>query len=156
MVFPEYGEYDGVGLAGLVRAGEVSAREVLEEAIRRAEAVNPALNFLCHKAYDDARRAADDPALPDGPFKGVPWLVKELATAWAGPRPRRSTASLPATRGAAKEVPRMPENPPPGRAAAMSEPGAAKSTCVPRQASGSTRSRRSTPVTEITSGQAAG
>ena len=84
MAFPEYGEYDGVGLAGLVRAGEVSAREVLEEAIRRAEAVNPALNFLCHKAYDDARRAADDPALPDGPFKGVPWLVKELATAWAG------------------------------------------------------------------------
>ena len=54
MAFPEYGEYDGVGLAALVRSGQVSAREVLDEAIRRAEAVNPALNFLCHKAYDDA------------------------------------------------------------------------------------------------------
>ena len=62
MAFPEYGEYDGMGLAALVRSGQVSAREVLDEAIRRAEAMNPALNLLCHKAYDDARRAA--PLLP--------------------------------------------------------------------------------------------
>ena len=45
MAFPEYGEYDGVGLAALVRSGQISAREVLDEAIRRAEAVNPALNI---------------------------------------------------------------------------------------------------------------
>lgn len=84
MAFPEYGDYDGVGLAGLVNTGQVSAGEVLEEAIRRAEAVNPQLNFLAHRAYAVARTAAADPALPAGPLQGVPWLVKELATAWAG------------------------------------------------------------------------
>ncbi|MGD9603679.1 MAG: amidase [Gammaproteobacteria bacterium] len=84
MAFAEYDQYDGVGLAALVRQREISAAEVLEEAIRRAEAVDPVLNFLCHRAYDDARRAAADPALPAGPLQGVPWLVKELATAWSG------------------------------------------------------------------------
>ena len=84
MAFSEYGDYDGVGLSGLIKAGQVSAQEVLEEAIRRAEAVNPQLNFLAHRAYEVARKAAVDPALPEGPLKGVPWLVKELATAWAG------------------------------------------------------------------------
>ena len=84
MAFSEYGDYDGVGLSGLIKDGQVSAQEVLEEAIRRAEAVNPQLNFLAHRAYEVARKAAVDPALPEGPLKGVPWLVKELATAWAG------------------------------------------------------------------------
>ena len=84
MSFSEYGEYDAVGLAALVRVGEVSAVEVMDEAIRRAEGVNPRLGFLAHEAFEQARAAAADPALPDGPFKGVPWLVKELATSWGG------------------------------------------------------------------------
>lgn len=84
MAFTDYDRFDGVGLATLVKAKQVSAREVLDEAIRRAEAINPKLNFLAHKAYDVARRAADDPRLPDGPLKGVPWLLKELATGWEG------------------------------------------------------------------------
>lgn len=84
MAFPEYDQYDGLGLAALIKSKQVSSSEVLEEAIRRAEAVNPALNFLAHRAYEVARKAADDADAPDGPLKGVPWLVKELATAWAG------------------------------------------------------------------------
>lgn len=84
MALPEYDQYDGVGLAALVRAGKLSAREVLDEAITRAEAVNPALNFLSHRAYDLAREVADSPRLPRGPLMGVPWLVKELASSWGG------------------------------------------------------------------------
>jgi amidase len=84
VALPEYDQYDAVGLANLVRGGQLSAREVLEEAITRAEAVNPALNFLAHRAYDVARAAADDPKLPRGPLMGVPWLVKELASMWGG------------------------------------------------------------------------
>ncbi|MGE3846542.1 MAG: amidase [Gammaproteobacteria bacterium] len=84
MAFQEYDQFDAVGLAALVRSSEVSAREVMAEAIARAEQVNPALNFLTHRAYDEALAAADSARLPDGPLKGVPWLVKELASAWAG------------------------------------------------------------------------
>jgi len=84
MAFTEYGDYDGIGLAGLVKNGEVSAREIIDEAIRRAGAINPDLNFLAHEAFAVARAAADDKNLPDGPLKGVPWLVKELASSWAG------------------------------------------------------------------------
>ena len=79
-----YGTQDGLGLAALVKKGEVSAGEVLEEAIRRAEAVNGTLNVLTYKAYEEGRKMAADPALPDGPFHGVPWLVKEIATDWEG------------------------------------------------------------------------
>ncbi len=84
MAFTDYDKYDAIGLAELVTKKQVKPREVIEEAIRRAEAVNPKLNFLTHKAYDVALKAADDPKLPDGPLKGVPWLIKELATGWEG------------------------------------------------------------------------
>ena len=84
MAFPEYEDLDGLGLAELVRNKEVTPGEIMEEAIRRSEALNPALNFLCSDAFDEGRRMAADPNLPDGPFKGVPWLVKELGTAWKG------------------------------------------------------------------------
>ncbi len=84
MTIDNYGDYDATALAGLVRGGEVSASEVIESAIECAEVANPALNFLAHEAYDAGRAAAADPALPDGPLKGVPFLVKELASSWAG------------------------------------------------------------------------
>ncbi len=84
MSFSEYEELDGLGLAELVKTKEITPGEIIEEAIRRAEALNPELNFLSFDAFDEGRRMAADPALPDGPFKGVPWLVKELATAWEG------------------------------------------------------------------------
>ena len=84
MAIAEYDTLDAMGLAALIRARELSPREVMEEAIRRAELVNPALNFIAHRAYDEALAAASNPDLPDGPLRGVPWLVKELATSWAG------------------------------------------------------------------------
>ena len=84
MALNDYDQYDAVGLAALVRNGEVHAREVLEEAIRRAESVNPTLNFLTARGYDAARTAADAAARPRGPLAGVPWLVKELASSWGG------------------------------------------------------------------------
>src|SRR4051812_12294543 len=65
-------------------------------------------------------------------------------------------ASSPATIGAANDVPRTAAKVGDSIAAAISAPGAAKSTCGPRQASSSTFSRASTPVTPITPGYEAG
>ena len=55
--FPDYGDYDALGLADLVRRGEVTPTELLEEAIRRTKAVNPKINAVVYKHYDEARRA---------------------------------------------------------------------------------------------------
>ena len=74
MSFPDYSDHDGLGLADLVRRGEVSAAEVVEAAIERIERHNPTLNAVVHKAYDEARAAAKEP-LPDGPFTGAPLLA---------------------------------------------------------------------------------
>ena len=57
MRFDEYRRHDATALAGLIAKGEVSAKEVLETAIARAEQVNPAINAIVHKQYDQARRA---------------------------------------------------------------------------------------------------
>ena len=76
MNFEEYRRHDGLGLAELVAKGEVTAEEVLEVAIQRAEAVNPKLNGLIIPLYEEARRRAGEPL--EGPFAGVPMLVKDL------------------------------------------------------------------------------
>jgi amidase len=78
MAFAEYDDYDGLGLAHLVRRGEVSPAELLEEAIARVERHNPKLNAVVYKAYDEARASAKG-RLPDGPFKGVPFLIKDIS-----------------------------------------------------------------------------
>ncbi len=83
MGFAEYADHDGLGLAHLVRKGEVSPAELLEEAIGRTEKHNPRLNAVVYKAYDEARRTAKD-KLPDGPFKGVPFLIKDIGMEVAG------------------------------------------------------------------------
>ena len=70
MRFDEYRNLDGVALAKLVADGEVTAAELLELAIARAEAVNPALNGLIIPLYDQAREQAAG-AL-SGPLAGVP------------------------------------------------------------------------------------
>lgn len=75
--FAEYDDYDALGLAALVAAGEVSPGELLDEAIARLEAVNGTLNAVTLKHYDEAR-AAIDAGLPKGPFRGVPFLLKDL------------------------------------------------------------------------------
>jgi Asp-tRNA(Asn)/Glu-tRNA(Gln) amidotransferase A subunit family amidase len=78
MRFDEYRKRDATALAGLIARREVTAGEVLEAAIARAEAVNPAINAIVHKQYDRARKTVDA-GLPDGPMKGVPYLIKDLA-----------------------------------------------------------------------------
>ena len=77
MTFPDYGKYDGLGLAELVRKKKVSPEELVEEAITRIETYNPKLNAVVQKLYDRARQTAKG-QLPDGPFKGVPFLIKDL------------------------------------------------------------------------------
>ncbi|MEI9997208.1 MAG: amidase family protein [Rhizomicrobium sp.] len=83
MGFPQYADYDGLGLAHLVRKGEVTPLELLDEAIARIEKHNPTLNAVVYKAYDEARAVAKG-KLPDGPFKGVPFLIKDISMEVAG------------------------------------------------------------------------
>ena len=83
--FAEYESYDALGLAALVRTGEVGATEVLEAAIARVEARNPAVNAVVTKLYDHAAQAIEA-GLPEGPFTGVPYLLKDLFTSLAGVR----------------------------------------------------------------------
>jgi amidase len=79
----ELDRYDALGLAELVRKGEVSGEALLDRAIARVEAVNPKINAVVLKHYDLARRQlAETP--PAGPFAGVPFLLKDLNTALAG------------------------------------------------------------------------
>ena len=75
--FPEYHKYDGVGLGELVRMKKISPGELVEEAISRIEAQNPRINAVIYKMYAQGRTAAQG-ELPDGPFKGVPFLLKDM------------------------------------------------------------------------------
>ncbi|EDY86003.1 amidase [gamma proteobacterium HTCC5015] len=83
MTFTEYAQYDALGLGELVRKGEVSASELLEAAIARVDAVNPSLNAVIHR-FDERARNAVDRGLPEGPFQGVPFVLKDLMNACAG------------------------------------------------------------------------
>ena len=69
-VFPEFNKYDGLGLAELVRAGQVSPTELVDEAIARIESGNPRINALIRKMYERARETVRT-GVPDGPFGGV-------------------------------------------------------------------------------------
>ncbi len=75
---------DATAQAELVRKGEVTPPELVESAIGRIEKLNPELNAVIHRLDDKAMRAASDPALPDGPFRGVPFLVKDGVCHTAG------------------------------------------------------------------------
>ena len=90
MGFAEYADYDGLGLAELVTKGKVTPLELIDAAIERAERHNPTLNAIVFEAYDEARDVAKG-KLPDGPFKGVPFLIKDLGSPVKGWR--RSSGS---------------------------------------------------------------
>lgn len=77
LTFEEYRRHDALGLAELVKNGEATPEELLETAIERTEEVNPAVNAVIHKMYDEARRSAKN-ARGEAPFSGVPFLVKDL------------------------------------------------------------------------------
>lgn len=79
----EYEAYDGLGLAELVRDGETSAAELLDAALLRIAERNPRLNAVVTPLADAARRTIAA-GLPEGPFSGVPFLVKELVASVAG------------------------------------------------------------------------
>ena len=83
MAFAEYDRYDACGLAALVRRRDVSARELIDAAIARIERHNPRLNAVTFKVFDEARSTADR-VLSGGPFKGVPFLIKDMDTPVAG------------------------------------------------------------------------
>jgi len=88
--FADYERYDGLGLAALVGRGETTPDELLEAAIERVEARNPALNAVVAKLYDYGREAIAQ-GLPDGPFRGVPYLMKDLTAPIAGVRMTRGS-----------------------------------------------------------------
>ena len=77
MAFKEYSSFDAVGLAGLVRKQEVTPKELLEEAVARTAKVDPQINAVVVKHYDHAERQIQN-GLPNGPFAGVPFLLKDL------------------------------------------------------------------------------
>ncbi|MCA6120377.1 amidase [Bradyrhizobium sp. WSM 1704] len=77
MSFKEFGNYDAVGLAELVRKKDVTPKELLDEAIARTAKVDPQINAVVVKHYDYAERQIAR-GLPDGPFTGVPFLLKDL------------------------------------------------------------------------------
>ena len=79
MSFSQYDQHDGVGLGTLVRNGEVSPRELVDEALRRVDGVNERLNAVIHRMDARARRDADAHGRV-GPFAGVPLLVKDLVS----------------------------------------------------------------------------
>lgn len=76
---------DATAQAELVRSKQVKPVELLEAAIERAERVNPQINAVITPMYDIARKAAEGP-VPDGPFSGVPFLLKDLGPSFAGVR----------------------------------------------------------------------
>jgi amidase len=80
---PEMTWLDATAQADLVRRGEVSPKELAEAAIARIEAVNPQLDAVIRTRFDAARQEADGD-LPDGPFRGVPILFKDLGCTVAG------------------------------------------------------------------------
>jgi amidase len=77
-------ELDATALAALVRTGDVSPAELAQEAIDRIERLDPQLNAVTARMYDEGLRRAADQTLPDGPFRGVPIVVKDLGTSEAG------------------------------------------------------------------------
>lgn len=79
----ELDKYDALGLGRLVRDREVSGEELLDRAIARVEAVNPQINAVVLKHYDEARRQLAE-ASPQGPFAGVPFLLKDLNVSLTG------------------------------------------------------------------------
>lgn len=81
--FKEYESCDAVELAQLIQSKQVAPEEVLEAAIEKTEALNPKLNAVVTKMYDQAQEAIKA-GLPDGPLTGVPFLLKDLAAHYQG------------------------------------------------------------------------
>jgi amidase len=77
-------DLDATAQAELVRRGQASPRELVEAAIARIERSNHELGAVNIPLYEQARKTADDPQLPDGPFRGVPILIKDICATVEG------------------------------------------------------------------------
>jgi amidase len=97
MPFAEYVDYDAVGLASLIARHDVTPVEVVDAAIARAEELNPRLNAIVYRTFERAREHAKH-ASADTPFKGVPFLLKDILA---------QTTEAP-TRSASAFTPNMP------------------------------------------------
>lgn len=82
--FPEYKNLDGLGVADLIRRREVSPLDAVEAAIERIERYNGKINAVVFKSYDKARDLAKSGKIPEGPFAGVPLLLKNLLQGMEG------------------------------------------------------------------------
>jgi amidase len=82
MTHEEYLSHDGTALAEFVRAGDVTATELLDIALERIEALNPKLNAVVRLMEDGRDTAAHGDT--SGVFCGVPFLAKDLASGYAG------------------------------------------------------------------------
>ncbi len=91
----DYSAHDGLGLAKLVQDKQVSPLELVDAAIGEIDAKNPKLNAVVWTMFDRARDAAKG-ALPDGPFKGVPFLLKDIMGEMAGVPTRQGSRLIPA------------------------------------------------------------
>jgi Asp-tRNA(Asn)/Glu-tRNA(Gln) amidotransferase A subunit family amidase len=83
-IFKEYFNYDGIGLAELIKLKEVSIEDVLETAIDSLSKNNSKLNFITTEMYDFARKSIKDIDLNNAPFAGVPMLLKDMDSSLAG------------------------------------------------------------------------
>ncbi len=83
MSFAEYATTDAVGLAALIREGEVRPEEVLQTAIERVERLNPAVNAVIRPMFEEGRSELRD-ASQRSPFGGVPFLLKDLLASYRG------------------------------------------------------------------------
>ncbi|HVB29187.1 MAG TPA: amidase [Terriglobia bacterium] len=83
--FNEFDFMDATAQAELVRRKEVKPIDLVDAAIRRIERLNPGLNAVITPLYEQARESARG-ALPEGPFRGVPFLLKDLVASYAGVR----------------------------------------------------------------------
>ena len=76
---------DALGQAELIRKGEIQPITLVDAVIEQIEKLNPKLNAIVTKMYDEARQAASG-TIPEGPFRGVPFLLKDLLASYAGVR----------------------------------------------------------------------
>ena len=84
---------DATALAELVRKKEVSPIELVEAAVERIEKLNPALNAVVTPMYEEGRETASG-SIPEGPFAGVPFLLKDFLAEYAGVRFTEGTSFL--------------------------------------------------------------
>ena len=79
----EYQKYDGLGLAELIAKKQISPLELLNAVRQRVELLNPKLNALCHLFFDKPEAQINE-NLGSGPFRGVPFALKDLGMYLAG------------------------------------------------------------------------